>query len=97
MDTLLNLISSEQALGYATTFLAGSGLMGLGAVQKIAKRMGVKPVALVKSFFGKKKKNPWKELFELFMAIMHGKSKEKIADELIDVIEAFKPMMKERK
>jgi len=92
MDTLLNLISSEQTLGYVTTLLGGSAVTGLA----VAKKLGLKPVALIGSLF-RRKKNPMKELFELFQAVKAGKPKDEIVDEFIDVLEAIKPMLKESK
>jgi len=92
MDALLNLISSEQALGYIGTLFGGSALTGLA----VAKKLGLKPVALVGSLF-KRKKNPIKEVFELFQAVRDGRTREQILDEFIDVLEAVKPMLKEKK
>jgi len=92
MDALLNILASEQAIGYVTTLLGGSAVTGLA----VAKKLGLKPVALVGSLF-RRKKNPIKEVFELFQAVRDGKSREQILDEFIDVLEAVKPMLKERK
>lgn len=92
MNELLNVLASEQSIGYLTSFIGGSGAVGLG----IAKKLGLKPASLISSLF-RRKKNPLKELFDVIRAIRDGKPKDKIADEVIDVIEALKPMLKEKK
>lgn len=92
MDALLNILASEQAVGYLTSFIGGSGAVGLA----VAKKLGLKPVALVGSLF-RRKKNPLKELMELIQAVRDGKPRDEIMDEFIDVLEAVKPMLKERK
>lgn len=92
MDTLLGILASEQTLGYFASAIGGSGAVGLA----VAKKLGLKPVALLGSLF-RRKKNPVKEVFELFQAVRDGKTREQILDEFIDVLEAVKPMLKERK
>jgi len=93
MEQLLNMLASEQALSHLTSFIGGSGLLGALGFQQLAKKLKIKPMALVKSIFGRKK-SFLKELIELINAYMEGKPREKIFDEFIDVLESIKPMLK---
>lgn len=89
MNDLLNILTSEQALGYITTLFGGSAVTGLA----VARKLGLKPVALIGSLF-RRKKNPIKELMDVVQAVRDDKPKDEIADEVIDLIESLKPMLK---
>jgi len=92
MDAILSLLSNETVQTGIGSLLGGSAL-GLGS---LALKLGLKPTALIGSLF-RKKKNPIKELMDVIKAVKAGKPRDKVVDEIYDVLEALKPMLRGKK